>query len=511
MPAINLKELLKDLPLIPKPDANKYEITGITTDPNLCKPGYLYVAAECETVDSTRYGVRLDGRDYIEQALANGALALLTTPETAARYENATTALAHKDPLAVLGELASRYFGEPKPEHVALVTGTNGKTSTVNFSRALWTRAGFSSCCIGNLGGVCSDGTLVWDRDPTLSVPETVTLHNILHDLAQRGINHVAMEATSHALFDWRLHGVRASVGAFTNLTRDHLDFHQTMEEYFRVKMLLFNEVLQPGSFAVLNADAAPEWYEPALEICRSRRHQIISYGFNGNEIKLLKSEQKADGQKLELEVYGKKYQADLNLFGMFQTSNALAALGIALASAIEPEQAVSYLSALTEVEGRLNTVAFTPNGGRAIVDYAHTPDGLRAALEAARSLTPGKLAVVFACNGERDQGKRREMGEIAAALADEVIITDGHPRSEDPATIRQDVMEGAPRAMNIADRPEAILTALKLLKEGDSVLIAGLGHENFRTIGSEHVPYSDSETAKRLALQMKESLKAKN
>lgn len=509
MTAISLDTLIKNVSLdgkpeeIPESTMLQVDITGITTDPNLCRPGFLYVAAECETVDSTRYGVRLDGRDFIDTAVANGAAAVLTTPDAGSKVGAAKSviSLSHSAPLSIMGELCSRFFGAPKPEHIALVTGTNGKTSTVNFSRALWTRAGFGACSIGNLGGVCSDGSLVWDRDPTLSVPETVTLHRILHELALRGINHVAMEATSHALFDYRLNGVPATIGAFTNLTRDHLDFHQTMEEYFRVKMLLFKEVLAPGSFAVLNADA--EWFAPALAICKERQHKIISFGFKGSEVKLLNLEKTATGQTLTLEIYGTRYETKLNLFGLFQASNALCSLSIALASGIAAEDAVALLSTLGEVEGRLNTVAFTPAGGRAIVDYAHTPDGIRAALEACRTFTPGKLVVVFGCNGERDHGKREEMGAIAARLADQVIVTDGHPRSEDPASIRRDVMVGAPQAMEVDDRKRAIEIALQMIKEGDTVLIAGLGHENFRTIGEEHVPYSDTETTKALASAM--------
>ena len=425
-------QLLAVPPLLP--------ITGITTDPNLCRPGFLYVAEECETVDSKRYGVRLDGRDYIDLAVQNGAVAILSTPDqliTADRKSAASTVmLSHPQPLSILGELSSRFFGQPRPEHIAVVTGTNGKTSTVNFCRMLWSMAHLPACSIGNLGGVCSDGSVVWDRDPTLSVPETVTLHKLLHDIAGRGFNHVAMEATSHALFDHRLNGVPASIGAFTNLTRDHLDFHQSMDEYFRVKMTLFDHVLPPGSWAVLNADA--DWYEPALTICQKRGHKIISFGFNGKEVRLVDCRTTASGQELWIEVFGKKYQCTLHFFGLFQTSNVLCSLAIVLAAGLSPEQAIVHINKLTEVEGRLNTVAFTPGGGRVIVDYAHSPDGIRAALEACRSFTSGKLTIVFGCNGERDAGKRHEMGEVASHLADRVIVTDGHPRSEDPALIRK-------------------------------------------------------------------------
>jgi UDP-N-acetylmuramoyl-L-alanyl-D-glutamate--2,6-diaminopimelate ligase len=475
-------------------DFSRIQITGVTTDPKLCRPGFLYVAAECETVDSNRYGVRLDGRDYIAEALQNGAAAILMDPPSAQCLP--VPLISHAQPLSVLGAISSRFFGAPRPKQIALVTGTNGKTSTVNFCRMLWSAAGLPACSIGNLGGVCSDGTMVWDRDPVLSVPETVTMHEMFHKLALRGIDHVAMEATSHAIFDYRLHGVPAAIGAFTNLTRDHLDFHQTMDEYFRVKMILFEEVLAPGSWAVLNADA--DWFEPALAICKARGHEIISFGFNASELRLVDCVNESDGQVLALEIYGKNYKSKLNLPGLFQTSNVLCSLAICIASGMAPQQAVDFVTNLTVVEGRLETVAYTPAGGRVIVDYAHTPDGIRAALEACRSFTKGELYVLFGCNGERDTGKRPAMGAIAAALADRVIVTDGHPRGEDPAAIRRDVLAAAPGASEMGGRAEAVEASLKLLRQGDTLLVAGMGHENFQAVAGKRLPYSDRETVRR-------------
>jgi UDP-N-acetylmuramoyl-L-alanyl-D-glutamate--2,6-diaminopimelate ligase len=508
MTDVNLDDLLKDLPDLvrtgvegPCGSLQQTIIAGITTDPKLCRPGFLYVADEGETVDSTRYGMRLDGRHYILEALNNGALAVLTTPGTTLpaplAIENPIALITHDHPLSLLGPLCSRFFGAPRPRHIALVTGTNGKTSTVNFCRMLWSQANLPSCSIGNLGGVCSDGTLVWDRDPTLSVPETVTLHRILHNLAVSGFNYVALEATSHAFFDYRLNGVPATIGAFTNLTRDHIDFHQSMEEYFRFKMKLFEEVLAPGSWAVLNADAT--WFEPALAVCKARGHKIITYGFNGSEIRLLQCVTEAAGQKLVLEVFGKRYECRLNLLGLFQASNVLCSLAIVIASGLSADQAVGYIESLTEVEGRLNTVAVTHTGGRVVVDYAHSPDAIRAALEACRSFTEGKLIIVFGCDGQRDVVKRKEMGAVASTLADKVIVTDDQPLDEDPAEIRKEVLVGAPGADEFDDRARAIEAAIKELGKGDTVLIAGLGHENFRTIGTRREPYSDRETALRI------------
>jgi len=493
--AASIEQALRQL--APLQIAEGLLITGITTDPALCRPGFVYVADESETVDSTRLGVRLDGRAYIGPAIENGAAVVITTPDvqplTGAQF------ILRENPLALLGPLASRFYSKdvPPPQCIALVTGTNGKTSTVNFCRMLWTRRGKNACSIGNLGGVLSDGSLVWARDPVLSVPETVTLHKIFHDLARKGVQHVAMEATSHALFDHRLDGTKATIGAFTNLTRDHLDFHGTMEEYFRVKMTLFQNVLPEGSFAVLNADAP--WYEEARAICLQRRHQVLSFGEKGDKIKLLAAETTKNGQKLKLLIDGKTYQSNIQLFGRFQLENVLCSLAIALASGLSTEECIEALPFLEPVEGRLNQVATTPEGGRVIVDYAHTPDGLQAALKACRSFTRGKLWVVFGANGERDPGKRIEMGREATALADEVIITDGQIRREDPAKIRAAVKAGAPEAREITPRVKAIQFACENLGNGDTVLIAGFGHEKFQVIGETVIPYSDAETAVKI------------
>ncbi|MBU6451062.1 MAG: UDP-N-acetylmuramoyl-L-alanyl-D-glutamate--2,6-diaminopimelate ligase [Cyanobacteria bacterium REEB67] len=526
MTAVKLDKLLDNLGL-GAAAGEGVEITGVTTDPDLCRPGFLYVAEISESVDSKRLGVRLDGRDFIDRAVTNGAVAVLTTPDVvlpevrSAAVESARQVLLvkHDRPLTLLGALCAKFYGQPRPQHIALVTGTNGKTSTVNFCRMLWSGAHLPACSIGNLGGVCSDGTLVWDRHPTLSVPDTVTLHKILHDVAGRGFDYVAMEATSHALFDQRVTGLGATIGAFTNITRDHLDFHGDMEEYFRVKMTLFSEVLAPGSVAVLNADAdagAEDFvadgvknsnrYSQALAICHERGHKVISYGFNGDDVRLVDCEDVENGQNLILEIFGKKYNCHVNLSGLFQVSNVLCALSIVLGSGVPVERLLPLLPTLTEIEGRLNTVAFTPSGGRVIVDYAHSAHALRAALEAARSLTVGKLVVVFGCGGERDPGKRSEMGRVAAIIADQVIVTDDNPRCEDPAEIRRAVMVGAPRALEVDNRVKAIEMAMRSLAKGDCLLIAGKGHETTQTIGEESFPYSDIETARHLAAELEQA-----
>jgi len=480
------------------------EISDITTDPNLCNKSVIYLAAECETVDSTRLGVRLDGRQYIDQALSNGAAAVITSEGSVV---GALSGLFfyHARALSLLGPICARLFASPRPAHVALVTGTNGKTSTVNFCRMLWSACHLPSCSVGNLGGVCSDGSLVWQRDPELSVPETVFLHKMLRQLARDGFDHVALEATSHALFDFRLHASGATIGAFTNLTRDHLDFHGTMDEYFRVKMILFREVLPRGSKVILNADAP--FFDQALAICLDCQHDVITIGRKGKTIRLIEADMRSQGQVLKLDVMGKLFQVDFNLFGEFQISNALCALGVVIASGAAIDKAVSSLSLLAAVEGRLNLVATAPSGGKIIIDYAHTPDGLRAALEACRSFTEGRLIVLFGCDGDRDAGKRTLMGGMAASLADIVILTDAQPFNEDPAKVRREVKVACPDAIEIAGRAKAIEAGIGLLEAKDTFLVSGFGHENFQCIGDQTLPFSETaiinDTLKKLVLDL--------
>ncbi|MDX2106905.1 MAG: UDP-N-acetylmuramoyl-L-alanyl-D-glutamate--2,6-diaminopimelate ligase [Candidatus Melainabacteria bacterium] len=481
------------------------DICDVTTDPNLCSNGVLYLACESETIDSSRFGVRLDGRKLIDTAIKNGASAILSDCSILQQNEvkEATIPIViQENPLSLLGLICSKLFDQKRPENLALVTGTNGKTSTVNFAKQIWSGLGNESCSVGNLGGVCSDGTLVWERDPVLSVPETVFMHKMLTRLAKKGIDYVAMEATSHALFDYRLHHSNANIGAFCNLTRDHLDFHLNMQEYFRVKMLLFTSVLPVGSAAVLNADS--DYFEPANEICKSFKHQIITYGRKGKQIRLIDAEKSDSGQKLHLQVFGKTYEVAFNLYGEFQVSNALCALSIAIASGMDKEHAVLELSRLCEVEGRLNHVATLPSGGKIIVDFAHTPDGLRAALEACRSFTSGQLIVIFGSAGNRDQGKRPLMGEIATRLADLAIVTNDSPNSEDPATIRKEILTGAlANAIEIDERLEAIKFAAARLQNNDTLLLAGLGHETSINVGDKTLPFSDIDIAKSLSLEL--------
>lgn len=495
--------LFQDISVTTEPDAeslSSLDILDISTSPDLCAPGTLYLAAECETVDTSRYGTRMDGRLFIDKAIEAGACAVLTD-SSIKRADCSVPVIYYENPLSIEGLLCSRLFSAPKPANLALVTGTNGKTSVVNFCRMLWHACGLQACSVGNLGGVLTDGSFVWRRDVALSVPETVFMHKMLNDLAAKGIQHVAMEATSHALFENRLDYCQGNIGAFTNLTRDHLDFHGTMEEYFRVKMTLFTEVLPRGSHAVINADSDHGYR--VIEICRESGHEVLSFGRSGEFVKLLSNRKEGDGQILDLQVAGSSYSVLFKLFGEFQINNALCALAIAIASGVPVEDAVEALSSIDEVEGRLNTIASTEGGGRVVVDYAHTPDGLRAALTACKVFTRGQVIVVFGCNGDRDVGKRPEMGAIAVELADRVFVTDGHPRSEEPDKIRRDIMDGAPGAFEIAGREQAIEAAVKSMQPGDTLLIAGFGHQKFQYVRGEKRPFSEADIVNRALIKV--------
>lgn len=498
---MKLATLINDLNINESASANgkDFEIVDVTTSPDLCKNGTLYLAAECETVSLDSYGTRLDGREFITQALKNGASAVLTTKDTEPLAD--IPFLFHDNPLEILGSLARKLFNTPEPDSLALVTGTNGKTSVANFASQFWTLCNVANCSFGNLGGVTSNGDEIWKRDHTLSVPETVELHKMLVDLKKQNIVHIAMEATSHALYDYRLNECGANIGVFTNLTRDHLDFHKTMEAYFEAKMTLFKNVLPQGSHAIINADTS--YYGQVLEICKNRNQKIISVGQNGTDIKVIKKKKIESGHLLDLEVFGESFTTEFNLEGDFQISNALCALAIALASGVEVKEAMGHLADLKPVEGRLINIANTNNGGKVIVDFAHTPDGLKESLEACRSFTTGKLTVVFGCNGDRDTGKRKEMGSIASKYADIVYVTDGHPRSEDPQKIRESVVSGAPGAISIEGRKNAIEEALSKMADNDTVLLAGLGHLNYQIIGSKKFPFDERsisvETLKKL------------
>jgi UDP-N-acetylmuramyl-tripeptide synthetase len=331
--------------------------------------------------------------------------------------------------------------------------------------------------------------------DGSLTTPDPVLLHQILADMAKAGVTHLAMEASSHGLHQFRIDGVRLSIGGFTTLTRDHLDYHGSMAAYIAAKLRLFTDVMLPGGVAVLNADSTEF---PAFDAaCRQRDHRVISYGKTAATLQVTDCKATAEGQHLGLTVFGKSYRVLLPLAGTFQVGNALCALGFVLASGADPDRAVAALEHLQGVPGRMERVGATAANAPVYVDYAHTPDAIETVLNALRPHTRGKLVIVFGCGGDRDRGKRRLMGERATALADVVYVTDDNPRSEIPAFIRAEVLQGAPGAVEIGDRNEAIATAIAKLAEGDVLLLAGKGHETGQIVGDKIIPHDDRAAAR--------------
>ncbi len=466
------------------------DIGGVTADSRNVKAGFLFAAIP---------GAQQDGRAFIKDAIERGATAVLapddTDPKTLPPHVALVTAA---DPRRALAAFASRYYPR-QPAIIAAVTGTSGKTSTVQFAREIWACNGHPSASIGTLGLV----TAAESRYGSLTTPDPVTLHHLLDETAGKGITHLAMEASSHGLALSRLDYVRVKAGAFTNLSRDHLDYHSSMEDYLAAKMRLFDALLPEGSPVVLNADA-PE-FEELSRRAKARRHAVISYGRKGEDIRIISFEPRAQGQRIRFAAMGKDYDVLLPVVGSFQVWNSLCALGVVIGSGEDAAKSVAALEKLTGVPGRLELAGTTATGGAVFVDYAHKPGALENVLTALRphvTAHPGaRLHVVFGCGGNRDKGKRPIMGAIAQRLADEVIVTDDNPRKEIPDTIRQEILAGCtpgPNLREIGDRAKAIYDGMAQLRAGDVLVIAGKGHEKGQIVGDQVLPFDDADVARR-------------
>lgn len=461
------------------------DVAGLTADSREVRPGWLFAALP---------GSRMDGRSYIEDALARGACAVLTTPDAEARVRGRVPLVADPEPRRRLARLAARFYAA-QPETVVAVTGTNGKTSVAEFTRQIWALTGERSASLGTLGLIV-DGR---PEGPSLTTPDPIRLHAVLKDLKGRGVEHAAMEASSHGLHQARLDGVRIKAAAFTNLTRDHLDYHGSMDAYRVAKLSLFERVMAAGGTAVLNVDS-PE-YQAFASAAGRRGHRIVGYGRRpGAELRLANRAARPDGQALDLIVNGRARSVDLPLVGDFQAWNALAALGLAVATGTPEDQAVEALGRLAGVRGRMERVAVLDNGAAVYVDYAHTPDALETVLNAVRPHTAGKLWCVFGCGGDRDPGKRPMMGAVVGRLADRPIVTDDNPRSEDPAAIRAAALAACPGGEEIGDRAVAIREAVLRLGPGDVLMVAGKGHEQGQEIKGEIRPFDDATVAREAA-----------
>ena len=472
-------------PSSPTP-AGDVEIRGLTADSRLVEPGFLFAALP---------GASVHGKTFIDEAVRRGAVALLiddalALPDLHRRYPRLPV-VVDANPRRRLAILAGRLF-VPQPKTIAAVTGTNGKTSVAAFTRQLWLRLGWKAASLGTLGVVGPD----FERPGSLTTPDPVTLHKELHELALAGVDHVAIEASSHGLDQFRLDGLDLAAAAFTNLTRDHLDYHRTMEAYLAAKTRLFGQVMHAGRAAVLNVEVAE--FTPLLMLSRRRGHRVIAYGEGvAADLRLVSARPTQAGQALELLVFEELHSVFLPLLGRFQAMNALAALGLAIATGASPAEAAAALGTLSGVPGRIQHVASHPNGAPIFVDYAHTPDALQTVLRALRPHCRGRLVAVFGAGGDRDPGKRPLMGEVVTRLADRAIVTDDNPRNESPAAIRQAVLAGAPGAREIGDRAEAIASAIAELAPEDLLVIAGKGHERGQTVAGVTIPFDDAEVAR--------------
>ncbi|MEC9183676.1 MAG: UDP-N-acetylmuramoyl-L-alanyl-D-glutamate--2,6-diaminopimelate ligase, partial [Pseudomonadota bacterium] len=482
---LRLTELLNGAELNQATVLDDVTITGLTADSRAVRPGFLFAAIP---------GTRLDGRDYIDAAVRAGAAAVLVPPDiTEERVTPGISLITADNPRRSLARMASVFYGA-KPETIAAVTGTNGKTSVATFTRQIWNALGQKAASIGTLGIV---GPGLESRGG-LTTPDPVELHRQLYELSESGFQNIALEASSHGLDQFRLDGVPVHAAAYTNLTRDHLDYHGSMKEYRRAKMRLFRDLLVPGGAMVVNAET-PE-YPALMELARERGFEFFAYGLSKGDIRCRSMEPTEGGWKLNLEVLGMEHAIAFPLVGSFQIENALAALGLAIACGAEYSRAAETLEVLEGVPGRMEMVARLPSGARVIVDYAHTPDALKTVLSAVRPHVARRLTVVFGCGGDRDKGKRPEMGAIAAELADSVIVTDDNPRHEDAGRIRKEIAAACPACIEVAGRRDAIGVAVSGLAEGDILIVAGKGHETGQIIGDEVIPFSDAEVVRAFA-----------
>jgi UDP-N-acetylmuramoyl-L-alanyl-D-glutamate--2,6-diaminopimelate ligase len=459
------------------------EITGLASDSRAVKPGYLFAALS---------GTRDDGARFVEDAVARGAIAVLGRPELAERaHALGVRFIAAENPRLALAREAAAFF-HAQPRTVAAITGTNGKTSVAVFLRQIWTALGQSAASLGTIGAVTATGTIPLRQ----TTPDPIELHALLAQMKADGVEHLAVEASSHGLDQYRLDGVDIAGVAFTNITRDHLDYHPTFEHYIASKLRLFTEIVRDGGVAVVNADA--EHAERFIAVAAKRGLRLVTVGEKGGDIALLACTPRGDGQMLSIRHGGRNITVELPLAGSFQASNALVAAGLAIGLGNAPASVFATLAHLKGAPGRLERVAAARNGAPIYVDYAHTPDALETVLKAIRPHTQGRLHLVFGCGGDRDRGKRPLMGEAAALLADVIIVTDDNPRSEDPAQIRREILAACPGAKEIGDRAEAIRASVASLASGDVLVIAGKGHESGQTIGAETRPFSDRDQAVR-------------
>ncbi len=471
---MKLKTLLGSDAAVPAGAAD-IEVVGVSADSRTVAAGYVFAALA---------GSKADGARFIADAIGKGAVAVLAAPGTAA--PNGVPMIAAAEPRRVLALMAAR-LSAAQPETTVAVTGTSGKTSVAEFTRQIFAACGRRAASLGTIGVVRPDGSVYG----SLTTPDPVSLHKTLAALAHDGITHLAFEASSHGLEQHRLDGVALKAAGFTNLGRDHLDYHPSIEAYLEAKLRLFRELLPVGAPAVINADDA--YSARAIEAAQAAGHRVLTVGRAGTFLKLATLQRDGFAQVLDIAHEGRTHHVRLPLIGEYQASNALVAAGLAIAAGEPADTALAALADLKGVKGRLEIVGQL-RGGLVVIDYAHKPEALDAALKAVKAFSGGRVICVFGCGGDRDRGKRPIMGGIARALATTVIVTDDNPRSEDPAAIRRAIIDGATDVREIGDRAAAIKAGIGLLGPGDVLLIAGKGHETGQIIGSTVIPFSDHE-----------------
>ena len=491
-------------------------VSGIASDSREVLPGDVFVAIR---------GGEVDGNAYIDAAIDKGAVAIITDGKTSkstqsskGKSKNPVPIIAVADARLTLGRMAARFY-QVKPPMLMAITGTNGKTSVADFMVQIWQRNGWTAASIGTLGvrlgmhiphaafgdgsGISAEG---W-RPSVLTTPDAISLGRTLTQLAHAEITHVALEASSHGIAQHRLAGLPIAVAGFTNLTRDHFDYHQNEADYFAAKARLFTEVLREAGTAVINSDSAHG--KKLLKLIAKRQLRILSVGRdkapNKNStthIQIAKITRRPWGQEVTIRHAGAEYHLPLALLGAFQVENAVLAAALGHASGMDIKQALLCLPYLRSVPGRMQAIAVPESTAQVVIDYAHTPDALAIALQSLRESTSGQLGVVFGCGGERDQGKRGEMGKLAARLADFAIVTDDNPRHEDPAQIRAQIRTACPNAIEVGDRAKAIAHGVAQLKDGDVLLVAGKGHESQQLIGDDVLPFCDATTVRAIFAQ---------
>lgn len=482
---MKFSELTKDLGINVRDD---FDVKGVAIDSREIKPGYIFFALK---------GSKGDGADYVEAAVKSGARAVFAeSPISLNNLSGQSVSIFGKDIRTKMNVIVEKFY-TPMPKNFIAVTGTNGKTSIANFTASLIKMCGQDSASIGTLGTLLNGDYDNKFSESGLTSPDLVSLMRDLGGVKKKNIDYVAMETSSHGLHQNRIGNLKFNVAAFTNFTQDHMDYHINMDEYFAAKMMLFKKHIVDGGTAVLNADI-PE-YEKIKAICVEQKLKMISYGTKGAEIKMLATKPHDKGLDIDVEIKGKKKTISTSLIGSFQAYNVICAIGLMIGLGFDVDKVCEAANKLKPVKGRMDVIRFEKKNAKIVIDYAHTPDALEKAIDSLRIHTPGKLITLVGCGGDRDKTKRPLMGKIAAEKSDVVIVTDDNPRTENAALIRKDIMAEAKGAKEIAGRREAIEKGISLLESGDSLLLAGKGHEDYQIIGKDKLPFDEFAIVKEI------------